>query len=157
MQSRRSNSQNARLRSDQLPTRPVMFGVEPPGVARGEVSILTFGIEGAGLELDDARAAVNEPWPEPLSEAREVVRTLPAPEVPTPDLIEALARQLAWAHGEDPDAQPHPLRYPRWRFYYTRAKALLSISPAEHRALAAVLGGDHLSQPTIPGGTIPHP
>lgn len=56
----------------------------------------------------------------------------------SPDLIERLARQLALMNGEDPDEQPHPLRYPRWRFYCGRAKALLSISPEEHLALATV-------------------
>ena len=114
-------------------------------------------MQGAGLELDETRADVGEPWPEPLSRVREAPRTPLADTVLTPDLIRALARQLARAHGEDPDAQPYPMRYPRWRFYYTRAKALLSISSAEHQALAAVLGGDHLSQPIIPGRTTPHP
>ena len=115
-----------------------------------------FDMQGAGLELDVARADVGELWPEPLSENHEVSRTLPAHEVPTPDLIQALARQLAWAQGEDPDAQPHPMRFPRWRFYYARAKVLLSIRSAEHRALAAVLGRDLLSQPTIPSRTASH-
>jgi hypothetical protein len=49
--------------------------------------------------------------------------------------------QCPWlAHGEDPDAQPHPLRFPRWRYHCGRAKTLLAISAAERQALAAVLG-----------------
>ncbi len=59
---------------------------------------------------------------------------------PTSDLVEQLARELARAHGEDPDAQPHPLRFPCWRYYRARAKALLAITPTEHRALATLLG-----------------
>ncbi len=68
----------------------------------------------------------------------EVADARPEPSAVTPDLIERLARQLAWMNGEDPDEQPHPLRYPRWRFYCGRAKALLSITPEEHLALATV-------------------
>lgn len=126
------------------------------GVARGEFLILMFDMQGAGLVLDEARADVGELWPEPLSEDREALETPSSQEGPTPDLVQALARQLAWAHGEDPDAQPHPLRFPRWRFHYARAKALLSISTAEHHALAAVLGGNPLSRPMVPGGAVPH-
>ena len=58
----------------------------------------------------------------------------------TPDLIEQLARELARAHGDDPDAQPFPQRYPCWRYYRSRAKSLLAITPTEYRALAKVLG-----------------
>lgn len=57
----------------------------------------------------------------------------------TPDLIRQLARQLSLADGEDPDEQPFPLRRPLWQQHYTRAKTLLSVTPAEQRALAAVL------------------
>ena len=103
---------------------------------------MMFDMQGVELALSETRAEVSELWPEPLNEDRRTVRTSPAHEVVRPDLIQALARQLAWAHGEDPDAQPHPLRFPRWRFYYARAKVLLSISAAERRALAAVLEGD---------------
>ena len=132
------------------------LGAGLPGVVRGEFSVLMFDMHGAGLGLDEARADAGELWPERLDEGRQVVRTPLAHEDPTPDLIQALARQLAGAHGEDPDAQPHPLRFPRWRFYCARAKVLLAISPAEHRALAAALEGDAPLRPGFTGGAAPH-
>ena len=58
-----------------------------------------------------------------------------------PDVVEHLARELARAHGEDPDAQPYPQRFPCWHYYRARAKALLAITPKEQHALAKVLGG----------------
>ena len=65
----------------------------------------------------------------------------------TSDLIEQLARELARARGENPDAQPFPQRHPCWRYYRSRAKSLLAITPAEHRALAKVLGGPGSGSP----------
>ena len=40
------------------------------------------------------------------------------------------------------------LRYPRWGFYIARAKVLLSISEAKHRALAEVLGENQAQRRT---------
>ena len=76
----------------------------------------------------------------PAIETRErAMDAQPEPVAVTPELIEQLARQLAWMNGEDPDERPYPVRYPRWRFHCGRAKTLLSITAEEHLALAAVL------------------
>ena len=100
---------------------------------------MSFDMLDAGFEQAEARADVVEVCQQKQAED-------PAPATkgmahdPRIELIRQLARELALAHGEDPDEQPYPLRHPRWRFYCARAKVLLSISETEHRALAAVLG-----------------
>ena len=99
---------------------------------------MSFDMLDAGFEQAEARADEVEVCREEQAEgsapaAKEMGHD------PRIELIRQLARELALAHGEDPDEQPYPVRHPRWRFYCARAKVLLSISEAEHRALAAVL------------------
>jgi hypothetical protein len=106
---------------------------------QGDIASMSLDMVDAGLEQTDAQADLIE---EGL--AGQAQSAAPA----TKDLereakferVRQLARRLALAHGEDPDEQPFPLRHPRWRFHCARAKVLLSISEAEHQALAAVLG-----------------
>lgn len=93
----------------------------------------TFDIEATRLEAIGLNLKHPPAKPQPAEDGF-------APVERTPELIEQLARLLSAASGEDPDEQPYPLRFPRWRFYCTRAKALLSITPSERRALTAVLG-----------------
>ena len=83
---------------------------------------------------------VNEQQPQPL-EPSQAAAPLAEPVRSMPEVVEQLARKLALASGEEPDEQPYPLRFPRWRYHYARAKALLSITPSEYGALAAVLNG----------------
>lgn len=91
-------------------------------------------------EFDHPEARIGSPegW-----SGLEVLREVRATEAQSewaarPELVERLARQLAWANSEDPDEQVYPMRSPRWCYYRSRAKALLSITPAEQRALCAV-------------------
>ena len=99
---------------------------------------MTFDLQEGHLEENGASEQV-----EALFErVRERPRTEEQPAEPleiTPDLIQRLARELSLASGEDPDERPFPLRHARWHFHYARAKTLLSITPAEQEALAAVL------------------
>ena len=93
------------------------------------------------MKFEQPKAEPHEPVPQlaadrdglVLAEARSGL-----PEV-TPELIEQLGRQLAVVNGENPDEQPCPSRFPRWRGHRPRAKALLVIGPIELRALAKVL------------------
>ena len=78
------------------------------------------------------------PGPTAFDKRERAIDTQPELPATTPELIERLARQLAWINGEDPDEQPRPLRHPRWHYHRGRAKALLSITPDEYLAMAAV-------------------
>ena len=100
---------------------------------------MTFDLREAHVETDDVVSEQVEALFERVREQPGPEEEQPKPLEITPDLIEALARQLSLAYGEDPDEQPHPLRFPRWRFHYSRAKALLAITPDEQQALATVL------------------
>ena len=101
---------------------------------------MSFEMREPGFEQAQARTSPIEVTPEVQGYEPALASTQP-PYVARTELIRQLARQLSLAHGEDPDEQPYPLRHPRWRFHTARAKVLLSISEAEHRALAEVLGG----------------
>ena len=100
---------------------------------------MSFDMLSAGLEQGEARADTVEACLDEQDKGSASATKEQARETRL-ELIRQLARQLALAHGEDPDEQPYPVRDPRWHFYYGRARVLLSISEAEHCALAAVLG-----------------
>lgn len=99
---------------------------------------MTFDLQEVHFEAD----VVSEQVEALFEQVRERLRTKEQPAEPpeiTPDLIQRLARQLSLACGEDPDERHFPCRYPRWHYHYSRAKTLLSVTPAEQKALAAVL------------------
>ena len=100
---------------------------------------MSFEMREPGFEQAQAQTSPIELSSEVQGDEPALASTQP-PYVVRTELIRQLARQLSLAHGEDPDEQPYPLRHPRWRFHTARAKVLLSISEAEHRALAEVLG-----------------
>ena len=109
---------------------------------------MSFEMREPGFEQAQARTSPIESSPEVQGDEPALART-ELPYEARIELIRLLARQLAIAHGEDPDEKPYPLRHPRWRFHTARAKVLLSISEAEHRALAEVLG-ENLAQTRTP-------